>query len=1255
MKLVKRGLALLLAASLMIPTLPVRAEELPTGGDTSIEQSIENENVNDDSTENINDDLVQSLEEEVEEETLEEAVEEETSEKLVEEEVEEETSEELVEEEVEEETSRETSEENVEDALIPDRAVEVKFNTGNYEFSIVDLAVSEEAVGDGIFNEDGSFIINIPEENPFFPYEVQFTCDGEVTTEWFMTPDDSVEIGGHMFYVSAYMDGTAVTQLTLNVAGKDVIVYPQRKEFTNDSNGVMPISLLPLETVDLSSVDLTDFTPVELTHVSVTSIMGNNVAGAQNIVWRYEGTDGEYIISSINDTIDLSYQTCSGGTTWEMIVGSPDQLDDNNIRYRVRINVTDSSQWLSPQVYIKNTNGTKSQATVNNTYYSDYSREYREYDVYASTNTSIANLSNVYLKLGINEAVYARPTYDSFKVFVGNYTDVSETAGAVDITTQICSEEGFGVGSYNYTWLTMVTYDSAGNVTGCLPFELYVGVSFSSESSTPTTYSYISTSVLRKKDDMGNMESISSYGNYDSEIGCNEYDIDRSYSVDGNYYWKLTYMENGIENNESVTAAYVGKFSSIAAAEAAGASEVKNTLFGSEGYLADYSQGIVFTIFVGNDGEANRKVFYEGAKAVVVLESGRNVNFTGLKDANGTDIPYYIVETYKDPFYGYSTGDYNDSYGEYNFFTMLVDSSVDLSQELAPEFSLSTGAKLYTAGSNTEEVSGVSKHLFNAGAIQYTCSAEDGENSRNYWLQILTAEAGGKLYINSLEDEMSETREENGVIYSTREIMLDGYHDYIHDILVVNKGMESIPGLSVELESDVVELDEYWTLKGTHELKGFRKITSYRGEDELSNQAKIRIKAKEGISANEVAGTLTIKSNGNTLMVLNLTGTLGDPTIITEDIPEAVKYVPYGTMIQNNNKYSWNKITYKLVNGSGRLPNGMTVKPNGEIYGVPQETGTFTFTVLMDNSGEFKDSTATFTLNVIENTDVNVDNATDEGYDLSQRIQNIHVNTSDMNGEQTVVSEGVFGEFVDLYLDGVKLVKDTDYTAESGSTRITIMNQTLVQGGNGTHTLGIEFRTQDDVAVLKRAAQNYVVTSNGSSSGGNSGNTGTGGGTDNNFDYNSDSSSTPNVFENLTIQLKENAENNKTNMVSTTSYIIQPGDTLWKIAVKYYGDGNQWRKILEDNKAVIKDPNRIYVGQAIIINVVSNNTETKVSNKTNIESIDGSYTVKEGDTLWKISKKVYGTGIFWRRIFDANKDTITDASRIYVGQKIKMP
>lgn len=48
-------------------------------------------------------------------------------------------------------------------------------------------------------------------------------------------------------------------------------------------------------------------------------------------------------------------------------------------------------------------------------------------------------------------------------------------------------------------------------------------------------------------------------------------------------------------------------------------------------------------------------------------------------------------------------------------------------------------------------------------------------------------------------------------------------------------------------------------------------------------------------------------------------------------------------------------------------------------------------------------------------------------------------------------------------------------------------------------------------------------------------------------------------------------------------YVIQSGDTLSKLAKKYYGDAMKYPKIFEANREVIEDPDKIYVGQKIRI------------------------------------------------------------------------
>ncbi len=49
------------------------------------------------------------------------------------------------------------------------------------------------------------------------------------------------------------------------------------------------------------------------------------------------------------------------------------------------------------------------------------------------------------------------------------------------------------------------------------------------------------------------------------------------------------------------------------------------------------------------------------------------------------------------------------------------------------------------------------------------------------------------------------------------------------------------------------------------------------------------------------------------------------------------------------------------------------------------------------------------------------------------------------------------------------------------------------------------------------------------------------------------------------------------------TYTVQPGDTLWKIARQFYGEGNQYLKIFEANKGLLKDPDHIFPGQELVI------------------------------------------------------------------------
>jgi len=50
-----------------------------------------------------------------------------------------------------------------------------------------------------------------------------------------------------------------------------------------------------------------------------------------------------------------------------------------------------------------------------------------------------------------------------------------------------------------------------------------------------------------------------------------------------------------------------------------------------------------------------------------------------------------------------------------------------------------------------------------------------------------------------------------------------------------------------------------------------------------------------------------------------------------------------------------------------------------------------------------------------------------------------------------------------------------------------------------------------------------------------------------------------------------------------TTYTVVAGDTLWAIAQRHYGDGNQWSRVFEANRDQLDNPDMIQPGQVLRI------------------------------------------------------------------------
>lgn len=72
-------------------------------------------------------------------------------------------------------------------------------------------------------------------------------------------------------------------------------------------------------------------------------------------------------------------------------------------------------------------------------------------------------------------------------------------------------------------------------------------------------------------------------------------------------------------------------------------------------------------------------------------------------------------------------------------------------------------------------------------------------------------------------------------------------------------------------------------------------------------------------------------------------------------------------------------------------------------------------------------------------------------------------------------------------------------------------------------------------------------------------------------------------FSNVQSGSSSTAPSPATPASTTKTYVVQKGDSLSKIAKHEYGNANDWRKIFEANKDIIKDPDLIYPGQTLKI------------------------------------------------------------------------
>jgi nucleoid-associated protein YgaU len=117
------------------------------------------------------------------------------------------------------------------------------------------------------------------------------------------------------------------------------------------------------------------------------------------------------------------------------------------------------------------------------------------------------------------------------------------------------------------------------------------------------------------------------------------------------------------------------------------------------------------------------------------------------------------------------------------------------------------------------------------------------------------------------------------------------------------------------------------------------------------------------------------------------------------------------------------------------------------------------------------------------------------------------------------------------------------------------------------------------------------------------------------------------------------------------SWTIRPGDSFWKIARDVLGSIDHYQALIEANRSI--DPDRLQVGQVISLPAIG--AAVKVGSSVAVESSAPlQHKVGSGETLATIARDYYGVAD-WNRLFEANRDRISNPDRLKIGTWILIP
>jgi LysM repeat protein len=129
---------------------------------------------------------------------------------------------------------------------------------------------------------------------------------------------------------------------------------------------------------------------------------------------------------------------------------------------------------------------------------------------------------------------------------------------------------------------------------------------------------------------------------------------------------------------------------------------------------------------------------------------------------------------------------------------------------------------------------------------------------------------------------------------------------------------------------------------------------------------------------------------------------------------------------------------------------------------------------------------------------------------------------------------------------------------------------------------------------------------------------------------------------------KDNVDYSKVTLPAT--YMVRPGDTLYRLSMLFYQSGDYVDLIAEQNK--LDKSKGLKAGTNLVIPALPGKNQADANNNSSSTSVK-EHIVQQGETLYSISRKYFNSSKYAKAIAEYNQ--LKDGDDVKVGSVLKIP